>query len=186
MNWPIFTRILSLIGVFQVKHTNEISNLIVFPPQMLQAYFNNVFIRNHIMLVRHLMLEVNKGWHFRDTLIILLLNTTAARLQTFMTLDLSSFFFLYFILFYFLNKQVMLCFQCSLRHCTCNAFGASCLLYNSRSRQLLGFLFSLYPIGELTPNIQNEWNVEDYLPLNLNRHVMSACQRQTNQPLFFF
>ena len=106
------------------------------------------------MLVRHLMLEVNKGWHFRDALIILLLNTTLARLQTFMTLDLSQNFFF---------KQVSYASSAvgataNALKCTCYAFRATCLKYNSRFRQLVGFFFffNCVQLGELVPNIHSE------------------------------
>lgn len=128
---------------FQVKqkHDLKVSNLnYVSPPKMLQAYFNNVLIRNHIMLVRHLMLEVNKGWHFRDALIILLLNTTLARLQTFMTLDLSNFFFFFKRACYAFSATAITPFKC-----TYNAFrAANTFIINSRSRQLVEFDFIYY------------------------------------------
>lgn len=114
MNWPIFTRILPLINVFKCNTRaydwSFKSNRV---PKMLWAYFNNVLIRNYIMLVRHLMLEVNKGWHIRDVLVILLLNTTPAMLQTCMTLDLSNFkigyFMASFIFIAVLQLQTPLC-----------------------------------------------------------------------------
>lgn len=127
------------------------------------------------MLVRHLMLEVNKGWHFRDALIILLLNTTLARLQTFMTLDLFPTFSIYFFFF----KQASYAFQGSFEslgslfnaHVT-HFYRATCpkFLYNSRPVTCIFFPFKLYPNREWMSDIKsldekrniviikNDWN----------------------------
>lgn len=145
MNWPIFTRILPLIRVKE-HDSSFISNCVVPPlknktkqnkktkksKRVVQAYFfNNVWIRNHIMLVRHLMLEVNKGWRFRDASIILLLNTTpAVGFKLLGPLTSAG---------YSWRNQVKLW---SLR-----TLFARILRIKSNSRILVGAHFSLCPIG---------------------------------------
>lgn len=80
MNWPIFTRILPLINVFkwntQAYDRGFKSNYV--SKNVVGLLLNNVLIRNYIMLVRHLMLEVNKGWRFRDVFNNTAINTKSS------------------------------------------------------------------------------------------------------------